>query len=123
MSVRSRHTRDQNGARGSISDRSSATSYRSLVELTTSVVRSCVREPDQVKVSYDQRQDRMMIEVASKDRGMLIGRGGRTLRALEDVLLLSQHYVSKSSDDAKTSGERMSLPLIELTTTRRDSSD
>jgi predicted RNA-binding protein YlqC (UPF0109 family) len=123
MSVRSRHTRDQDRARSSASGRSSATSYRSLVELTTSIVRSCVREPDQVKISYDQGQDRMMIEVASKDRGMLIGRGGRTLRALEDVLLLSQHYVSKSSDDAKTSGERMSLPLIELTTSRRDSSE
>ena len=123
MSVRSRHTRDQNGARGNTSGRSSSASYRSLVELTTSIVKSCVREPDQVKISYDQRQDRMMFEVASKDRGMLIGRGGRTLRALEDVLLLSQHYVSKSSDDAKVSGERMSLPLIELTTARRDSSD
>ena len=123
MSVRSRQTRDQDVTRSSTSQRPSAQSYRSLVELTTSIVRSCVREPDCVRVRYDERQDRMMIEVASKDRGMLIGKGGRTLRALEDVLLLSQHYASERSDHTSASSERMSLPLIELTTARRDSSD
>ena len=80
--------------------------------------RGSVRDPDQVDVSYDPQQDRLIIEVASKDRGVLIGRGGRTLRALEDALSLSRHYAGQTSANANTD-----LPLIEITTARRDSSD
>ena len=117
MSIRSKRTREQGVDQSLAPDYPSKDLHRSLVGLTTSVVRSCVRYPDLVNVSYSSRQNRMTIELASKDRGILIGKGGRTLRALEDVLLLSQYYMSGSSE------ERMSLPLIELTTARRDRSD
>ena len=118
MSVRSRHTRTHHADRDSSPRESSAEQAQALVELTTMIVSGCVRDPDQVDVSYDPQQDRLIIEVASKDRGVLIGRGGRTLRALEDALSLSRHYAGQTSANANTD-----LPLIEITTARRDSSD
>ena len=123
MSVHSRQTRKQQTTQRSSSG-VPTTPHHSIVDLTTFIVCSCVRMPDQVHVSYDQRQDRLIIEVAPKDRGVLIGRGGRTLRALEDVLSLAQLYHSsaRQTDDASQVNERVHIPLIELTTTPRDHS-
>ena len=124
MSVHSRQARKQKTAQRSSSGVPNTQRHESIVDLTTFVVRSCVRMPDQVHVSYDQRQDRLIIEVAPKDRGLLIGRGGRTLRALEDVLSLAQLYNSGAhqADESSPINERVHIPLIELTTTRRDQS-
>ena len=85
-----------------------------LVSVTTTIVTSCVREPEQVDVNYDPRQGRLLVEVASKDRGALIGRGGKNLRALEDALALAQQY-RQSIHGAS----HAALPMIDLVT-RRD---
>ena len=121
MSARSRQTRAHDATRDPGSEPRPEEWSQSLVEITTSIVNACVRHQDQVNVSYDHRQDRLLIEVASKDRGVLIGRGGRTLRALEDALSLSQHYLSEPQD--QTLNASVGLPLIEISTARRDDTD
>lgn len=121
MSVRSRQTRSRDATRAPSSEPQPTGWAQSLVEITTSIVSACVRHPDQVDVSYDQRQDRLLIEVAPKDRGVLIGRGGRNLRAIEDALSLSQHYLSKPQNQASNASS--GLPLIEISAARRNDTD
>lgn len=84
-----------------------------LISLMSSVICSCVRAPDQVQVSYDSRQSRLLVEVSPKDRGALIGRGGRNLRALEDVLALAVSYGSGERGVTPTA-----LPVIDVVTSR-----
>ena len=58
------------------------------VELITFIVKSFVRHPDSVVVSYhkERRDDVVVIDVDERDRGLLIGREGRNLKALERAL-------------------------------------
>jgi predicted RNA-binding protein YlqC (UPF0109 family) len=53
-------------------------------ELLDYVVRALVRDVDAVEVTGDA--DGLNIQVASDDRGLIIGREGRTIRAIETVL-------------------------------------
>jgi len=60
----------------------------SLQELTTYLVKALVREPDAVLVEPAERRGEsiLLITVAEGDRGAVIGRQGRTIRAIETVL-------------------------------------
>lgn len=60
----------------------------SLQELTTLVVKALVREPDQVTVELSERRGEpiLLITVADGDRGTVVGRQGRTIRAIEVIL-------------------------------------
>jgi predicted RNA-binding protein YlqC (UPF0109 family) len=56
-------------------------------EIVEYIARSLVDDPDQVDVT-EERTDAAVIlrvRVAPEDRGKLIGRGGRTIRAIRDV--------------------------------------
>lgn len=57
----------------------------SLIEF---VVRAIVRDPDAVDVSRGERRGHpvLRLSVAEADRGIVIGRQGRTIRAIETVL-------------------------------------
>ena len=80
-----------------------------IVSIVSTITRACARLPDQVEVTYDKNKHRVSLSVASKDRGVLIGREGRNLRALEDALALALTY----SSDQRGSVVR-DLPLIEF---------
>jgi predicted RNA-binding protein YlqC (UPF0109 family) len=56
--------------------------------LATHLVRAITRSPDDVKISVDELGDGLMVHVsvADEDRGAVIGRQGRTIRAIEAVL-------------------------------------
>jgi len=57
-------------------------------ELTTTLVRGLVREPERIRVREHVEGGRVVVElgVAPDDRGRVIGRGGRTASALRTVL-------------------------------------
>ena len=61
---------------------------KELIELTSFIVNALVREPDGVVVSLDERRGEpvIAIRVNEGDRGAIIGRQGRTIRAIETVV-------------------------------------
>lgn len=65
-----------------------------LALLCENLLQSLVQDPDEVSVKSTRRK--FTICVSKQDRGLVIGRGGQNLRALEDVLLLANEYMSES---------------------------
>ena len=59
-----------------------------LTDFATFLVKAVVREPDQVVVEASERRGEggLMIRVAERDRGAVIGRQGKTIRAIQVVL-------------------------------------
>ena len=59
-----------------------------MEELTEYLIRSLVRDPDAVSVEESDRRGEpiLLIRVAEADRGTVIGRQGRTIRAIETIL-------------------------------------
>jgi predicted RNA-binding protein YlqC (UPF0109 family) len=57
-------------------------------EIVSTLARGLVRRPDQVQVREHHVRGRLVIElsVAPDDRGRVIGRDGRTVRALRTLL-------------------------------------
>ena len=57
-------------------------------EVVEYIVTALVDEPDEVEVTEDDRRGEpvLRIRVAEPDRGLVIGRQGRTIRAIEMVL-------------------------------------
>lgn len=57
-------------------------------ELLEFIVESIVRDPDAAEVVLGERRGEPALEVRVEraDRGLIIGRGGRTIRAIETVL-------------------------------------
>ena len=60
--------------------------------LTAYLVKAIVDDPDAVVVSEGDRRGQpvLQLRVASEDRGTVIGRQGRTIRAIETVLEAAQ---------------------------------
>lgn len=56
--------------------------------LLTFIVEALVEQPDAVHIEAGERRGDPVLRVAvdPEDRGALIGRGGRTIRAIETVL-------------------------------------
>jgi predicted RNA-binding protein YlqC (UPF0109 family) len=65
-----------------------ATSAEPLADLTRYIVEHLVDEPEAVTVSQtdDDGQAVIVIEVEDEDRGAVIGRQGRTIKAIEAVV-------------------------------------
>lgn len=57
-------------------------------ERVESVVKALVRNPEAVTVQSSERRSQLVyaVEVASDDRGAILGRQGTTIRALETVV-------------------------------------
>jgi hypothetical protein len=74
-------------------------------ELVAYVARRLVERPDEVRVERVERDDAVVfrLSVAEGDRGKVIGRGGRIIRALRTVVRAS----------GTKSGERRLLELVE----------
>ena len=64
-----------------------------LASLCENLLQSLVRNPDEVSVRSSRRK--LTIRVSEEDRGLVIGRGGQNLRALENALLLANEYYTK----------------------------
>lgn len=62
-----------------------------MEDLIEYVVRAIVRDPDAVEVTAGERRGYpvLRLAVAESDRGIVIGRQGRTIRAIETVLRAS----------------------------------
>jgi predicted RNA-binding protein YlqC (UPF0109 family) len=74
-------------------------------EIVEYIARGLVDEPDAVEVTEEQADGAVIIrvKVAAEDRGKLIGRGGRTIRAIRDVTRAA----------ATRSGQGVSVELVE----------
>ena len=75
-------------------------------EAVENLVKMLVSEPDAVEVSESEESrgaTRISVRVAEKDMGKLIGRDGRTIRALRSIL----HAVSQKQ------GRRYMLEVVE----------
>lgn len=59
-----------------------------MLKQVASVVKALVSQPDEVVVRESERRSQPMfaLEVASEDRGAILGRQGTTIRALETVV-------------------------------------
>jgi predicted RNA-binding protein YlqC (UPF0109 family) len=59
-----------------------------MKEVLLYVARGIVDDPDAVEVEEEEGDGvlRLLLTVAPDDRGKVIGRGGRTIRAIRDVL-------------------------------------
>jgi uncharacterized protein len=62
-----------------------------VAELLAYLARELVDEPDAVRVDTEEREDAivLLLRVAPDDVGKVIGRSGRTVRALRTVLRAS----------------------------------
>lgn len=62
-----------------------------MQDLIEYVVRAIVRDPDAVEVTPGERRGFpvLRLAVAEADRGLVIGRQGRTIKAIETVLRAS----------------------------------
>lgn len=60
----------------------------SVQDLLSFIVESLVDDPEKVVVEAGERRGEptLQVSVAEGDRGAVIGRGGRTIRAIETVL-------------------------------------
>jgi uncharacterized protein len=70
-----------------------------MEELVAAIARALVDQPDQVNVSRLDDEETITIElsVAAEDLGKVIGKQGRTARALRTVLAASAAQVEKKS--------------------------
>jgi uncharacterized protein len=70
-----------------------------MEELVAAVARSLVDQPDQVRVSRVDEEDMVTIElaVAPDDLGKVIGKQGRTARALRTLLMAAAARIDKKS--------------------------
>lgn len=70
-----------------------------MEELVASIARSLVDQPDAVKVIRTDEEDNVTIElsVAPDDLGKVIGKQGRTARAIRSLLSASAASVEKRS--------------------------
>lgn len=80
-----------------------------LTELCEQLVKALVKDPDQVSVSYDLRKECIQILVSDRDRGLVIGRGGQNLLALEHSLLVAAQYLTKNSQSVQHSSRHSDL--------------
>ncbi len=74
-------------------------------DLLAYLARQLVDEPDAVRVAVSRREDAVVVElyVADVDRGKVIGRQGRVVRALRTLVRAS----------GARAGERMLLEIVE----------
>lgn len=65
-----------------------APAQRSLGDLTRFIVEHLVEDPDTVDVSesIEDGEHVLVIDIPTEDRGAVIGRQGRTIRAIETVV-------------------------------------
>jgi uncharacterized protein len=76
-----------------------------MKEAVEKIIRSLVGEPDQVEVteSVDGKNVRIGVRVADSDMGRIIGREGRTVKAIRSILFVAGQKHNK----------RFQLDLIE----------
>jgi predicted RNA-binding protein YlqC (UPF0109 family) len=65
-----------------------------LIDVCRHIVRSIVKNPDLIEVTYDDRREQLTILVSPEDRGIVIGRGGQNLSAIESCLALALTHLS-----------------------------
>jgi len=70
-----------------------------MQELIVCIAKSLVDQPDEVKVTLTEEDDTVTIElsVASEDLGKVIGKQGRTARAMRSLLSVAAAKFDKRS--------------------------
>ncbi len=70
-----------------------------MEELIAFIARSLVDQPDEVKVTVNEEEDTFTVElaVASDDLGKVIGKQGRTARAMRSILAAAAAKENKRS--------------------------
>lgn len=70
-----------------------------MEELITYIARALVDKPDEVKTTVNEEEDNVTIEltVAQDDLGKVIGKQGRTARAMRTLLSAAAEKVNKKT--------------------------
>jgi predicted RNA-binding protein YlqC (UPF0109 family) len=70
-----------------------------MQELIICIAKSLVDQPDEVKVTLTEEEDAVTIElgVATEDLGKVIGKQGRTARAMRSLLSAAAARIDKRS--------------------------
>lgn len=68
-----------------------------MKEAVEKIVTALVGEPDQVEIveSTDGKNVRLEVRVAEHDMGRIIGREGRTIKAIRSILFVAGHRHNK----------------------------
>lgn len=68
-----------------------------MKEAVERIVTALVGEPDQVEIieSTDGKNVRLEVRVAEHDMGRIIGREGRTIKAIRSILFVAGHRHNK----------------------------
>ena len=94
-----------------------------LASVCETIVRAVVVEPNLVTVTFDHSKETLVISVSSKDRGVVIGRGGQNLHALEDALQLGARYLfEQSKKTPKAQLTSYTLPSLEVSAGNQEQS-
>ena len=92
-----------------------------LVSVCENIVRAVVKEPNLVTVTFDHSKEALTISVSPKDRGIVIGRGGQNLRALEETLTLGARYLLRQSKNVSTAQlASYTLPSLEISVSHQE---
>ena len=86
-----------------------------MKELIEHIVKSIVNSPDEVVVSEKESVDFpgliiYSIKVAETDKGIVIGRGGRTINAIRDLVTIAAIRLQKRVKVLVAEGERKERP-------------
>jgi predicted RNA-binding protein YlqC (UPF0109 family) len=86
-----------------------------MKELIEHIVKSIVNTPDEVAVSEKESVDFpgliiYSIKVAETDKGVVIGRGGRTINAIRDLVTIAAIRLQKRVKVLVEEGERRQRP-------------
>ncbi|MCK9369060.1 KH domain-containing protein [Candidatus Dojkabacteria bacterium] len=86
-----------------------------MKELIEHIVKSIVNTPDEVVVSEKESVDFpgliiYSIKVAETDKGVVIGRGGRTINAIRDLVTIAAIRLQKRVKVLVEEGERRERP-------------
>lgn len=103
-----------------------------MKELLEHIVKSIVNHPDNVSIDEKESVDFpgltiLTIDVAEDDKGVVIGRKGRTINAIRDLITINairnDKRVKVLIKDDKTGGHREGGDTINRNTTEQQTSD
>lgn len=88
-----------------------------MKELLEHIVKSIVNQPDEVKIEEKESVDFpgltiLTVDVAEEDKGVVIGRKGRTINAIRDLITINAIRMDRrvrvliKDDERKESSER-----------------
>lgn len=95
-----------------------------LTNVCEGLIKAIVSSPDLVSVTIEQPKNSMTISVSQRDRGVVIGRGGQNLRAIEDSLRLAIRYLlADAKKNTSAHSASFELPSLNVRVSNQEQND